>query len=53
MSISLQVESIVDDINDGNTDIDYIKNELNLLQSQVYKISDLVKVLFNIERYDI
>lgn len=53
MSISLQIESILDDINDWNTDINYIKNELNLLQSQVYKISDLVKVLFNIERYDI
>jgi len=53
MSISLQAESILDDINDWNIDINYIKWELNILKNQVYKISDLVKVLFNIEKYDI
>lgn len=53
MSISLQVESIIDDISDWNLDIKYIKWELDILKNQIYKISDLVKVLFNIERYDI
>lgn len=53
MSISLQIESIIDDINEGSLDIKYIKSELNILRNQIYKISDLVKVLFNIEKYDI
>lgn len=53
MSISLQVESIIDDISDWIVDINQINWELSILKNQIYKISDLVKVLFNIERYDI
>ncbi|MDD3145402.1 MAG: HAMP domain-containing sensor histidine kinase [Candidatus Gracilibacteria bacterium] len=53
MSASLQVESIVDDIDDGKMDINFIKKELKLLKNQIFKISDLVKVIFNIEKYDI
>jgi len=53
MSISLQIESIIDDINNSNNDINNIKLELDTLKNQIYNISDLVKVLFNIEKYDI
>lgn len=53
MSASLQVESIVDDIDDWKMDINFIKKELKLLKNQIFKISDLVKVIFNIEKYDI
>lgn len=53
MSISLQVDSIIDDINDWVEDIKIIESELFILKNQIYKISDLVKVLFNVERYDI
>ncbi len=53
MSASLQVESIVDDIEDWKIDINFIKKELKLLKNQIFRISDLVKVIFNIEKYDI
>ncbi|MDD2907676.1 MAG: HAMP domain-containing sensor histidine kinase [Candidatus Gracilibacteria bacterium] len=53
MSASLQVESLFDDINDGEKNMDYIKKELFLLKNQIFKIADLVKVIFNIEKYDI
>ena len=53
MSSSLQIESIIDDVNENSYDIDYLKEELYILKEQIFKISDLSKVLFDIEKYDI
>ena len=53
MASSLQLESIIDDINDNDYSINSLKEELYILKEQIYKISDLSKVLFDIEKYDI
>ncbi|MDD3793836.1 MAG: HAMP domain-containing sensor histidine kinase [Candidatus Gracilibacteria bacterium] len=52
MSAGLQVETIIDDINDGENNLSYIKSELDILKGQIFHIIDLVKVLFNSDKID-
>jgi len=52
MSAWLQVETIIDDINEGEKNMSYIKWELDILKWQIFHLIDLVKVLFNSDKID-
>lgn len=52
MSSTMQIESIIDDIEDDNIDLNNLKSELDILKDQFYKISDLTKVLFDKQRLE-
>jgi len=53
MASSLQVESIIDDIESWDMNNNLLKSELNILKDQIFKLSDLVKILFSAQKYDI
>lgn len=53
MASAFQVESIVDDIEDWDITEKELKSELLILKNQIFKITDLAKMLFSVEKYDV
>ncbi len=53
LSASLQVENILDDIEIWNYNKKYLIDEIVILKDQIFKISDLVKNIFTVQKYDI
>lgn len=52
MSSSFHIDSLIDDISDNKVTINDIKEELLILKNNLYNLSDLTKVLFDIQRSD-
>jgi len=53
MSASLQIENFLDDIESWNYDKKYLLEETKILKDQIFKISDLVKNIFSVQKYEI
>ncbi len=53
MWASLQIENIIDDIELWEYNEKTLKKELCLLKEQIFKVSDLVNIIFSIQKYDI
>lgn len=53
MASHLQIESLIDDFNSWKYNNEYINKELILLKNQISKISNLVKNIFSVQKYDI
>ncbi len=53
MSASLQIESFLDDIKSWSYDKKYLIDEAKLLEEQILKISQLVKNIFSVQKYDL
>lgn len=51
-SAIFQADSLIDDIEKPNIEINYIKKELNILNTILIKISDLTNKLFKIQYYE-
>ncbi len=53
MSASLQIENFLDDIESWDYDQKYLLEETKVLKEQIFKISDLVKNIFSVQKYEI
>ena len=53
MSASFQVENFLEDIESWDYDKKYLLEETKILKEQIFKISDLVKTIFSVQKYEI
>lgn len=52
MATWLQIESIIDDVKSWDYNEKYLKEELNILKIQIFKVTELVKTIFTAQKIE-